>query len=174
MYEIELIGFSLFILFLLVATNAYRIHKYNKNHITTTVRFDNVTKKNEDDINAIMNNVKNEDDTIKSQIQDNLSKLNEIDSKLSANESTNTLRFETIEENMLDQQFETTLNDANNGGGSTTANSRLSEDVRSHFLYTDVSEENSLNIRKIENEISTLSDKIQSLQNNLNSIQYVN
>lgn len=171
MYEIELIGFSLFILFLLVATNAYRIHKYNKNHITTTVRFDNVTKKNEDDINAIMNNVKNEDDTIKSQIQDNLSKLNEIDSKLSANESTNTLRFETIEENMLDQQFETTLNDSSNG---TRTNSRLSEDVRSHFLYTDVSEENSLNIRKIENEISTLSDKIQSLQNNLNSIQYVN
>jgi hypothetical protein len=121
-----------------------------------------------------MDNVKNEDDTIKSQIQDNLSKLNEIDSKLSTNESTNTQRFETIEENMLDKQFETTLNDAVNGGESTTANSRLSEDVRSHFLYTDVSEENSLNIRKIENEISTLSDKIQSLQNNLNSIQYVN
>lgn len=174
MYEIELIGFSLFILFLLVATNAYRIHKYNKNHITTTVRFDNVTKKNEDDINAIMDNVKNEDDTIKIQIQDNLSKLNEIDSKLSTNESTNTQRFETIEENMLDKQFETTLNNANNIGESTTENSRLSEDVRSHFLYTDVSEENSLNIRKIENEISTLSDKIQSLQNNLNSIQYVN
>lgn len=174
MYEIELIGVSCFILFLLVATNAYRIYKYQKNHITTTVQFDNITKKNEEDINAIMNNVKNEDDAIKSQIQDNLSKLTVIDSKISASESTNTQRFENIEENMLDQQFETTLSDAANGGGSTTANSRLSEDVRSHFLYTDVSEENSLNIRKIENEISTLSDKIQSLQNNLNSIQYVN
>lgn len=172
MYKIEILGFSLFILFLLVATNAYRIHKYHKNHITTTLRFDSTIKKNEDDINAIMNNVKNEDDTIKGQIQDNLSKLNDIDSKLSANESTNTQMFETIEENMLDKQFETTFNDASNGS-STSTNSRLSEDVRSHFLYTNVSEENSLHIRKIENEISTLSDKIQSLQNNLNSIQYV-
>ena len=153
MYVIELVGFSLFILFLLVATNAYRIHKYKKNHITTTVRFDNVTKKNENDINAIMDNVKNEDNTIKNQIQDNLSKLNDIDSKLSANEYTNTQRFEAIEENILDQQFETTLHDAANGGETTTANSKLSEDVRSHFLYTDISEENSLNIRKIENEI---------------------
>ena len=168
MYEIELIGFSLLILFLLVATNAYRIHRYYKNHITTTVRFDNITKKNEDDINAIMNNVKNEDDAIKNQIQDNLSKLNEINSKLSDNDPiNNSQRFETVEENILDQQFETTFNDATDG----SSNSRLSEDVRSHFLYTDVSEENSLNIRKIENEISTLNDKIQSLQNNLNSIQ---
>lgn len=171
MYEIGLIGFFLFILFSLMITNAYRIHKHHKNHITTTVRFDNVTKRNEDNINAIMNNVKSEDNTIKTQIQDNLSKLNEIDSKLSDNESTNAQRFETIEENILDQQFETTINHADIG--RSTTNTRLSEDVRSHFLYTDVSEENSLNIRKIENEISTLSDKIQSLQDNLSSIQYV-
>ena len=174
MYELEIIIFiSLLILFLLVFFNSYRIHKYIKNHKTTTIHFDNAFDQKDTEIIDIMNNVRNEDDSIKSQIQDNLTKLNDIDSKLSEHESAHGPMFETIDENtenILQQQFETGLNNSFN---NDPTNSRISQDVRSHFLYTDVSEENSLNIKKIENEILTLTDKIQSLQNNLNSIQFI-
>jgi dephospho-CoA kinase len=49
----------------------------------------------------------------------------------------------------------------------------IQNDIRSHFLYTDVSEENSLNIKNIENEIDTLQSKMYDLQQNLSSVQYL-
>jgi peptidoglycan hydrolase CwlO-like protein len=49
----------------------------------------------------------------------------------------------------------------------------IQNDIRSHFLYTDVSEENSLNIQNIENEIDTLQSKMYDLQQNLSSVRYL-
>lgn len=153
MYKILLISTTTIILLLLLLFNRYRLKAYNTND------------KNE--ISEIMHNIDIDNKDIKSQIQTNLEKLNKIDNNIEE-ESQYSTRFESMEDNILKKQFETNLE------VPQIDNSKINKDVRSHFLYTDVSEENSLNIKKIENEIETLSDKIEILQNNLNSIQYNN
>lgn len=169
MYETHLLSGVVVVLFLLIFMNSYRLNKYKKQHITTTIVLDDKVGKTTDKIDEIMSHVNNEDNEIKDRIQNNLVKLNAIDSKLQVQqEFTAEKIFENIDDSTLDSQFETSLDKM------SFEFTKPNDDVKSHFLYTDVSEENSLYIKSIENQISNLSDKIESLQNNLNNIQYVN
>ena len=156
MYDIILLIVLFFVLFLLIVFNAIRVIRNKKNHIVSTIKL------HDNDVNMyeIINNITTENETLKDQVQDNLTKINKLDSRIDTHDDSLQIQFDKIDDNL------TSTNDLK------TNQINIQNDIRSHFLYTDVSEENSLNIQQIENEIDTLQSKMFDLQQNLSSIRY--
>jgi TolA-binding protein len=156
MYDIILLLVLFFVLFLLIVFNAIRVKRNKKHHMVSTIKFHD----NDVDLYNIISNITTENETLKDQVQDNLTKINKLDSRIDTHDDSLQIQFDKIDDNL------TSTNDLK------TNQINIQNDIRSHFLYTDVSEENSLNIQQIENEIDTLQSKMFDLQQNLSSIRY--
>ena len=85
----------------------------------------------------------------------------------------NTFEVSTVHENnkfgVINQKFKETQQ-SNETNISPEDAKQISMNVSNKFQY--VSEENSLNISKIESEVDDLNNKLHVLQNQLNSINY--